>query len=141
MKNLRLVLLACTVVAVFASGGSTLYAGVSKEQDRGERKKTIAAARASAPNPLREFRVTARDGEITPAKIKVRKGDRVRITFVSKDSTYGLKIKKYGVKRKVKAGQPVTIEFDATEEGEFPLRCSKVWGFKRWKKNGLIQVR
>lgn len=111
------------------------------QQSKSGTKKSIAAARASAPNRLREFRITARDGEITPARIKVQKGDRVRITFVSKDSTYGVRIKKYGIKRKLKEGMPVTIEFDATETGDFPMRCSKPWGFKRWSENGMIRVR
>lgn len=141
MKSLSRVLLAGAATMVFLSVGSTLRAEVAEEQDAGGTKKTIAAARASAPRGIRQFRITARDGEITPAKIKVRKGDRVRITFVSKDSTYGVKIKKYGIKRKLKAGVPVTIEFDATEAGDFPMRCSKSWGFKRWKKNGMIRVR
>ena len=140
MKNLHLMLLACAMT-VLMTGGAALHAEVAKGQSKGENKKTIAAASASAPNKLREFRITAREGEITPAKIKVRKGDRVRITFVSKDSSYGVKIGKFGVKRTVKEGEPVTVEFIATEKGEFPMRCSKIWGFSHWKKNGLIVVR
>jgi len=116
-------------------------ADAAVHQGKSDTRKSITAARASAPNRLREFRISARDGEITPAKIKVHKGDRVRITFVSKDSTYGVNIKKYGIKRKLKEGVPVTIEFDATETGDFPMRCSKSWGFKRWKENGTIRVR
>ncbi len=141
MTSFRRALLACAAMAVFLSGGSSLMADVVAQQSKSGTRESIAAARASAPNRLRQFRITVRDGEITPAKIKVQKGDRVRITFVSKDSTYGVKIKKDGIKRKLKAGTPVTIEFDAMETGDFPMRCSKSWGFKRWSNNGTIRVR
>ncbi|MEE9217672.1 MAG: cupredoxin domain-containing protein [Acidobacteriota bacterium] len=140
MNGVRGVLLALTAAAVLLVTGPVLEAGDAGQRGPSSNASPVAA-RKTAPNRLRDFLVTAREGEITPATIKVRRGDRVRITFVSKDSTYGVKIKQYSIKRKVKPGEPVTVEFIAEKKGTFPLRCSKLWGFKRWKENGKIVVR
>ncbi len=140
MNEIRRVFLATTAAALLLASGSPLRAGDSGKPGP-SKKASPVAAKATAPNRLAEFRITARDGNITPGTLHVKKGDRVKLTFVSKDSTYGVKIKQFGVSEKVKPGNPVTVEFEANETGEFPLRCSKFWGFKHWSTNGKIVVR
>lgn len=140
MKAMRRVILASAAAALLLVSGSPLVAGDSGKPGP-SKKASPVAAKATAPNRLAEFRITARDGAITPGTLHIKKGDRVRLTFVSKDSTYGVKIKAFGVSEKVKPGNPVTVEFVASETGEFPLRCSKFWGFKHWSTNGKIVVR
>lgn len=140
MKGMRRVLLASAAAALLLVSGSSLMAGESGKPGP-SRKASPVAAKATAPNRLAEFRITARDGKITPGTLHVKKGDRVRLTFVSKDSTYGVKIKQFGISEKVKQGNPVTVEFVANETGEFDMRCTKFWGFKHWSENGKIVVR
>jgi cytochrome c oxidase subunit 2 len=155
MKHVRRVILTCAAAALLATAATPLQAdetaqpaGTLQPQDsvqmaeaQKNQKTTTAPAKTTRPNRLAEFRITARDGEITPGTLQLRKGDRVRLTFVSKDSTYGVKIKQFGVSEKVKPGNPVTVEFVASEAGEFDMRCSKYWGFKHWSTNGKIVVR
>jgi heme/copper-type cytochrome/quinol oxidase subunit 2 len=139
MKMVRRLFLASAAVAVLLAG-SPVLAGDSGKKGPSSKSSPVAV-KATAPNRLAEFRITARDGDITPGTLQVKKGDRVRLTFVSKDKTYGVKIKQFGVAEKVKPGNPITVEFVANETGEFPLRCTKYWGFKHWTSNGKIVVR
>lgn len=140
MFKVRRVVLASFAAALLIAAGSSVRAGEGGKP-RPSSKASPQAAKATAPNKLAEFRVTARDGNITPGTLKVKKGDRVRITFVSKDdATYGVKIKQFGISEKVKPGNPVTVEFVASEAGEFELRCTKFWGVHHWGENGKIVV-
>ena len=34
----------------------------------------------------------------------------------------------------------VSVEFAATSEGEYDIRCTKFWGIKHWSENGKIVV-
>ena len=133
------------VILVSAAAALLLVSGPLLAGDQGKpgpsSKASPMAAKSTSPNRLAEFRITARDGAITPGTLQIKKGDRVRLTFVSKDSTYGVKIKSFGISEKVKPGNPVTVEFVANETGEFPLRCTKFWGVKHWSTNGRIVVR
>jgi len=73
--------------------------------------------------------VVARRFAFEPSRIEVTVGERVRLLVVSADGVHGLEIKKFKVKQEIPRGTtPVTIEFTATEVGEFPILCSEYCG-------------
>ena len=89
---------------------------------------------------IRNITVVAIEGKISPDIIRVRRGDLVRLTFMAKDGTYGVKIPALNVKGKATPEHPVSVEFAATSEGEYEMRCTKFWGIKHWSENGKIVV-
>lgn len=89
---------------------------------------------------VRNITVVAIEGKIYPDVIRVRRGDLVRLTFKAKDGTYGVKIPDLGVKGKATPDHPVQVEFAATSEGEYEMRCTRFWGVRHWSENGKIVV-
>ena len=98
------------------------------------------AAKTVAPGQVKKFHVTAYDGKIAPSTLRVQKGDRVQITFVSKDGTYGIKFPDFDVTEKVSQEKPAVVEFTPSHAGTFEFRCSKTWSFKHWTHNGTLVV-
>jgi len=84
--------------------------------------------------------VVAVEGKISPDIVRVHRGDLVRLTFKVKDGTYGVKIPSLKIKGKATPERPVYVEFAATSEGEYDMRCTKFWGFRHWSENGKIVV-
>ena len=89
---------------------------------------------------VRNITVVAIEGKISPDVIRVRRGDLVRLTFKAKDGTYGVKIPALNVKGKATPDHPVYVEFAATSEGEYEMRCTKFWSVRHWSENGKIVV-
>jgi len=98
-----------------------------------------ASTRASA-SKIRDITVVAVEGKISPDIVRVHRGDLVRLTFKAKDGTYGVKIPSLKIKGKATPDRPVYVEFAATSEGEYDMRCTKFWGFRHWSENGKIIV-
>ena len=96
------------------------------------------ASRQDAP---REIDVVARRFAFEPARIEVAVGERVRLRVVSADGVHGLEIKKFKVKKEIPRGTtPVTIEFTASEAGEFPILCSEYCGDGHEDMQGQLVV-
>jgi len=89
---------------------------------------------------VRDITVVAIEGKISPDVIRVRRGDLVRLTFLAKDGTYGVRIPALNVKGKATPDHPVSVEFAASSEGEYEMRCTKFWSVKHWSENGKIVV-
>ncbi|HEV8336406.1 MAG TPA: cupredoxin domain-containing protein [Candidatus Polarisedimenticolia bacterium] len=89
---------------------------------------------------VKNITIVAIEGKLSPDVIRVRRGDLVRLTFKVKDGTYGVKIPALNVKGKATPERPVYVEFAATSEGEYEIRCTKFWGIKHWSENGKIVV-
>ena len=75
-----------------------------------------------------------------PGHIRVRRGEVLRITFVSSDDTYGIRFKDFGVKEKLTPEKPVVIELHPTVPGTFEFRCTRTWGVSHWTHNGALEV-
>jgi cytochrome c oxidase subunit 2 len=103
---------------------------------------TVIAAAGQASQAVREFTVVAERYKFTPARLEVRQGEKVRVTIRSADSSHGFEIKKLKVDEYVpKGGRPVTVEFVATEAGEFPIECSEYCGKGHENMKGVLVVR
>jgi cytochrome c oxidase subunit 2 len=136
----RIVRSVITTAAVLAFAAATVIAADKPEQRAAQGRGGAMAAKSVAPGQMKKFHVTASEGKIAPNTLRVKKGERVRITFVSRDATYGIKIKEFDVKAKVAPDRPAVVEFVPTESGTFPFRCSRFWGFKHWSTNGTLVV-
>ena len=76
---------------------------------------------------LRQFTVTAKKDEwkFIPEEINVDRGDKVVLTVINEDEyEHGIAIDAFGVSQRMPAKSTITIEFVATQPGEFPFYCS-----------------
>lgn len=88
---------------------------------------------------VREFKMTAKKYEFSPNEIRVKQGDRVKLTITALDHTHGIEIKALHVKQKVPRGEPTSVEFVASEKGTFEFHCSEFCGLgHRGMKGSLI---
>ena len=61
----------------------------------------------------------------TPEEIIVERGDKVILEVVNKDDyDHGIAIDAFGVSQRMPANSTITVEFVATQEGDFPYYCS-----------------
>jgi cytochrome c oxidase subunit II len=75
----------------------------------------------------RHIRVVATKDEwrFEPEIIEIERGDKVIMEVVNEDSyDHGIAIDAYGISQRMPANQTITIEFVATQEGDFPFYCS-----------------
>lgn len=98
------------------------------------------AARTGQVGQVREFRLTTRQFAYEPREIRVKKGDRVRITITSTDVTHGFGIAEYGINRQTPPGQPVTVEFVADKPGRFAIFCTVFCGTGHAEHKGVLVV-
>jgi cytochrome c oxidase subunit 2 len=101
----------------------------------------MAALYASQEAEPRVVEVVARRFAFEPSLVTVGVGERVRLVVTSADGVHGLEIKQFKVKKEVpRGGQPVVIEFTASEPGEFPVLCSEYCGNGHGEMKGVLIV-
>jgi cytochrome c oxidase subunit 2 len=90
---------------------------------------------------VRQFEITAKRFEFSPATIEVTQGDTVRLTVKSADSVHGIEIEKFKVNEEIpKGGTPVVVEFVASEAGTFEIVCSEYCGSGHKQMKGTLVV-
>ena len=68
---------------------------------------------------------TVEGGGFDPARIVVKRGQRVKIRILAEDVTHGFQLLHFGVDAgAVKTGTTKVVEFTADRAGEFPFYCS-----------------
>lgn len=74
---------------------------------------------------FQEFNIKGSNFKFSQDEIKVKEGDKVRITFTNEVGMHDLRIDGYGWGTKVlKAGESETFEFVADQKGTFEYYCS-----------------
>jgi heme/copper-type cytochrome/quinol oxidase subunit 2 len=126
-------------LAVLAFGAAIVVAADQPDQKAHQNRGSMAA-KSVPPGQLKKFHVTAYEGKIAPSTLRVQRGDKVQITFVSKDSNYSIKFPDFEISEKVSPEKPAVVSFTPTTAGTFEFRCSKSVSFKRWSKNGTLVV-
>ena len=99
-----------------------------------------ALLRAVPPEP-RKIEVVAKKYSFEPARIEVKVGEPVEITFRSMDTKHGfaqkdLKIKKVTFTKE----EPATVTFTADKAGTYPFKCARFCGMGHGKMKGEIVV-
>ncbi|OGE70918.1 hypothetical protein A2617_02175 [Candidatus Daviesbacteria bacterium RIFOXYD1_FULL_41_10] len=75
--------------------------------------------------PAETFTIAGTPFKFEPNEIKVKKGDRVRITFTNNQGFHDLTIPELNIKTKqLQVGQSDTVEFTADKAGTFEFFCS-----------------
>ena len=68
-------------------------------------------------------------------------GERLRILVKSGDGLHGFEIKKFKVSKEIpRGGDPVVIEFTASEAGTCPILCSVFCGDGHGDMKGMLVV-
>ncbi|OGI65520.1 hypothetical protein A3A95_03040 [Candidatus Nomurabacteria bacterium RIFCSPLOWO2_01_FULL_39_18] len=74
---------------------------------------------------VKEFSVSGKNFSFTPSTIKVKKGDRVKITFKNSAGFHNFVIGEFGVTTKqAQAPYEEVLEFTADKAGSFEYYCS-----------------
>lgn len=86
---------------------------------------TVDVGSAVTTGTTKEFTVTGKNFSFAPANMMVKKGDRVKITFVNDAGTHDLVVDGYNARTKImQGGARETIEFVADKAGSFEYYCS-----------------
>ena len=89
----------------------------------------------------REFHVTARKYNYTPARLEVTQDDLVKVTFHSDDIPHTFTVDAYRIDKRVGAGQTVVVELRADQPGTFPIYCKLRQDEKCREMRGTLVVR
>jgi heme/copper-type cytochrome/quinol oxidase subunit 2 len=147
------VLLATVSLFAFVVPGATRSSAGSPQEEQTEKPKP---QRAVEPPP-RFIAMTAKDFEFDPAVIHLKVGDKVRLQVISSDRTHGLHISAFpdGAKAntapglafifgedcwKLKKGESVPVDIEATEPGTYSFQCCKACGAGHKRMRGQIIV-
>lgn len=74
---------------------------------------------------IKEFKVIGTKFSFDVTEIKVKQGDKVKITFVNKEGLHDWRVDEFDAKTKViNEGETDTVEFVASKTGKFEYYCS-----------------
>ncbi len=84
---------------------------------------------------LVEFTVTGKGLSFDLKEMKVKKGDKVKVTFINAEGFHDWVLDEFNVKTKqIAAGQSETVEFTADKTGTFEYYCS----VGKHRQNGMF---
>jgi cytochrome c oxidase subunit II len=94
----------------------------------------------SAAEP-RKIEVVAKKYEFEPARIEVKVGETVEITFKSLDTKHGFAQKDLKIEKVVfSKDEPATVTFTPEKAGTYPFKCARFCGMGHGKMKGEIVV-
>jgi len=100
------------------------------------------ATAASTDQPATEIEIAAGRFSFAPDAIEVQEGERVRLIVRSVDVAHGISIPSLRIQQQIPAGgEPVVIEFVASEPGTHPFYCSVYCGVDHERMSGAITIR
>lgn len=94
----------------------------------------------SAQSGVKEFTVTAKSWEFSPATITVQEGDKVRLKVTSLDVTHGFAIPEFDVNENLRPGTETLVEFTADKKGTYTYYCSVMCGAGHQDMKGTLLV-
>jgi cytochrome c oxidase subunit 2 len=100
----------------------------------------MTSAQVAKPEAQREFQLTAQKFKFSPQTIKVKRGNRVKLTVTAVDAQHGFKLEAFHVEQKLPKGQAITVEFTADRAGSFPFQCSHFCGMGHSKMKGELII-
>jgi plastocyanin len=129
------VLLLIGVGIVFAMNRSTMQPPETmtttqpttvQEQPTVAAETTIEPSEAMAKDgEVKEFTVTGRNFSFSPSTMRVKQGDRVKITFENTGGFHDFVIDEFDVKTaQIQDGESEVVEFVADKKGTFDYYCS-----------------
>ena len=120
-----------------------LFAGIAMA-DSGESEAAVGNAdeteETTQEAPVKKVKMYARNWKWTPDEIRVKKGTRVIIDFMSEDASHGFELKAYKIKVNLPEDKRGQVEFVADKVGTFSWRCSRPCGNGCAKMMGKLVV-
>ncbi|MEY4745344.1 MAG: hypothetical protein RL272_1289 [Candidatus Parcubacteria bacterium] len=89
---------------------------------------TPADVVATDTAPAREIKVTATNFAFSPSEIRVKKGERIKLTLTNAGGVHGIGIPTFKVSLKAGEGETVSTVFTADQAGSFPFFCNVFCG-------------
>lgn len=121
--------------------GATITGSSIGVSEKGGAVQTQAAApveetkpAAVAPSGLREIAIDANRYTFAPAVIKIKEGERVKITVRNVDATHGISIPAFN------ARGTESVEFVAPTKGNYPFYCATYCGAGHRDMQGTLIV-
>jgi len=99
----------------------------------------VGLAAQQAP-PVREIKMTAKKYEFSPAEIRVKQGERVRLLITATDRRHGLALEALGLKTELPEGKETAVEFTAPKPGAYEFKCSVRCGWRHGSMKGRLIV-
>jgi heme/copper-type cytochrome/quinol oxidase subunit 2 len=100
----------------------------------------VAEDAGTSKRGVHEIQVTLRKYEFSPASLRVRKGEQVRLIMTAVDHDHGFKLDDFNINQKISKGTTVIVEFTADKAGTFQFRCSNVCGLGHRNMKGTLVV-
>ncbi|MDR9852677.1 cupredoxin domain-containing protein [Paenibacillus sp. VCA1] len=122
-----------SLIAV-AALSATVLAACGNNNDSGSGSASDSSS--SASGDVKEITVNAKSFEFSPNEIKVKKGDKVKITLKNTDGAHGLEIPEF----KVNLQKDGSAEFTADKAGTFDFDCSVMCGAGHGDMKGKLIV-
>jgi len=146
-------LLATAAVLGFVVPGPVHSSARSTQDEKPPKEKP----QRSVEQPPRIIAMAAKDFEFDPALIHLKVGEKVQLRVISSDRTHGLHISAFpdGAKVntppglafifgedcwKLKKGESVPVDIEATEPGTYSFQCCKSCGTGHKRMKGQIMV-
>jgi len=113
------------------------YIAFSEEQVQASRnqEETVSGQSTSSPYQTKEDKTNPKEIKLeafqfgySPDTIRVKKGDKVKISATSRDVPHGFYIKEYNINATIRKGEFERIEFIADKAGTFDIICSVYCG-------------
>jgi len=126
------------IVAIVVIIGGAVY--LMSNQQSAPQTPPVTESTIVSPSPTGEvkaFEVEGKPFEFSVKEIKVKEGDRVRLTFKNTEGMHDLVVEGLDVRTKqIAAGESDTVEFVANKKGTFEYYCSVGNGFHR--QQGMV---
>ncbi|MGN7357606.1 cupredoxin domain-containing protein [Paenibacillus sp. SAF-054] len=123
----KMMLLGFTLLLVFALSACGSKTDNNADNNAGNNASNNAGnngGTSGGAGGTQEIKVTATNFQFEPAEIRVKKGDKVKITLVNKEGAHGIEIPDF----KVNLQQEGSAEFTADKAGEHEFHCSVMCG-------------
>jgi cytochrome c oxidase subunit 2 len=102
---------------------------------------SLAVATGAFAEEARKIEVVAKKYEFEPAKIELKVGEPVEITFKSTDTKHGFVCKELNLEKVAfSKDEPATVTFTPEKAGTFPFKCAKFCGLGHGGMKGQIVV-
>jgi cytochrome c oxidase subunit II len=95
----------------------------------------------AAPPEARKIEVVAKKFSFEPARIELKAGEPVEITFRSTDTKHGFVSKELGLEKVVfTKDEPATVSFTPEKPGTYSFKCARFCGLGHGDMKGEIVV-
>lgn len=150
-QNSKTLLIGAVLALLVIGGGIYLYQNSKVAQQLPATVNPENLAQNATPAPaatqestssavqLTEFTVESNGLNFSPKELKVKKGDKVKITYKNNRGKHNLRVDGYNVgTEQIEAGQTASFEFIADKAGTFEYFCSVPGHREAGMKGSLI---